>query len=91
MDGTVLVSHPMEMRYRLPELMDAKGWTAYELAKRSEGRISMRTLYRICEQKGRVKQFDGGLVEALCDTLDISVGELLERDRGKSKKGRAGT
>ena len=66
--------------------MEAKGWTAYELAKRSKGRISMRTVYRICQQEGRVKQFDGGLVEALCDTLGIGVGDLLEREKKPKKR-----
>lgn len=81
-----LVSHPMQMRYRLPELIDKKGWTAYELAKRSGGAIKLTTVYRLVRQQGRVKQFDGALVEALCDTLGVSLGELLERD--KSKKGK---
>lgn len=80
------IEHLMEMRYRLPELMEGKGWTAYELAKRSNGRISMRTIYRIVKQEGRVTQFDGALVEALCDTLGVGIAELLEREKPKRGK-----
>lgn len=88
---SVLGLHPMHMRYRLPELIDKKGWTVYELAKRSEGRIKMNTVYRLVKLDGRVKQFDGELVEALCDTLGVSIGELLERDKTKRSKGRSGS
>ncbi len=80
------IEHLMEMRYRLPELMEAKGWTAYRLAEESKGRISMRTIYRIVKQRGRVSQFDGALVEALCDTLGVGIADLLERERPPKKK-----
>jgi hypothetical protein len=77
------------MRYRLPELIEKRGWTAYELATRSEGRIKLTTAYRLMKKKGRVSQFDGALVEALCDTMGVGIASLLERD--KPKKGRRST
>jgi DNA-binding Xre family transcriptional regulator len=76
----------MRVRIRLPEVLDEHGLTAYEVAKRSGGRIIPSTLYRLCRQKGRVKLFDGDLLESLCDVLDVGPDRLLEREskrRGK--------
>jgi DNA-binding Xre family transcriptional regulator len=78
--------YPMRVRIRLPELLDEHKITAYEVAKRSAGRIIPSTLYRLVRQGGRVKLFDGDLLEALCDVLDLEPGELLERE--KKSKGR---
>lgn len=78
----------MLMRLRLPELLDARGLTAYALAKQSEGRISMSTAYRLVRLEGRVQNFDADMLEALCDVLGVSPGELLEREA--PKRGRRG-
>ena len=78
---------PMDVRIRLPEVLEEKGLTAYEVAKRSNGRIIPATLYRLIRGKGRVRLIDGELLEALCDQLEMEPGELLERE-GK-KRGRA--
>jgi DNA-binding Xre family transcriptional regulator len=71
------------MRLRLPELLDARGWTAYQLSVASQGRISMSTAYRIVRQNGSVKCFDAALLEDLCDVLDLEPGELFERESKK--------
>jgi DNA-binding Xre family transcriptional regulator len=76
----------MDVRIRLPELLEDRGLTAYEVAKRSNGRIIPATLYRLMRNKGRVRLIDGELLEALCDQLGLEPGELLEREgkrRGK--------
>jgi DNA-binding Xre family transcriptional regulator len=74
----------MWVRIRLPELLGEM--SPYALAKKSEGRISMSTAYRLARLKGRVKTFDAGLLEAICDTLGIEdMNKLLERDK---KRGR---
>lgn len=70
----------MQMRYRLPELIEKKGWTAYRLHIESGKRITLSVAYRLVKKRGKVAQFDGDVVEALCDTLGVSIGELLERD-----------
>lgn len=70
----------MTLRLRLPELLDEREMTPYALAKRSQGRISLSTAYRITRMKGRVQTFDAEALEALCDVLGLQVGELFERD-----------
>jgi DNA-binding Xre family transcriptional regulator len=77
------------VRLRIPELLTERGLTPYHLAKNSGGRISLSAAYRYSRLKGRVKSFDGELLEALCDVLGVGPGELLERDNGgKRKRGR---
>lgn len=76
------------VRIRLPEVLDEHKLTAYEVAKRSNGRIIPSTLYRLVRQRGRVKLFDGDLLEALCDVLGVSPGELLEREKPRQRKAR---
>jgi len=75
----------MLMRIRIPELLAERGLSPYELSKRSGGRISMSTAYRLQRNEGRAHTFDSNLLEALCDVLGVEPGELLERDR---KRGR---
>jgi DNA-binding Xre family transcriptional regulator len=75
------------MRLRLPELLTEHEVTAYTLAQRSRGRISPSTLYRLVRSKGRVRYLDGDLLDALCDVLDLTPGDLLERE-SKPKRGR---
>jgi DNA-binding Xre family transcriptional regulator len=74
------------VRIRLPEVLQEHGLTAYEVAKRSRGRIIPSTLYRLARQKGRVKMFDGDLLEALCDVLGLEPGRLLEREKSRRRK-----
>jgi DNA-binding Xre family transcriptional regulator len=70
----------MLMRLRLPELLEARGLTAYQVVKASDGRISTSTAYRLVRHRGRAKSFDASFLEALCDVLGVGPGELLERD-----------
>jgi DNA-binding Xre family transcriptional regulator len=77
----------MEMRLRVPELLEEHSLTAYEVAKRSDGRISETSLYRLTRQRGKVRYLDLELAEALCDVLGVAPGELLQRD-GKGRDSR---
>jgi DNA-binding Xre family transcriptional regulator len=77
----------MGLRLRLPELLAEHGVTAYMLAQRSKGRISPSTLYRLVRSRGRVRYLDADLLEALCDVLDVTAGDLLER-QSKSRRAR---
>lgn len=76
----------MLMRLRLPEMLKERGLSPYALAKRSSGRISMSTAYRLVKLNGRVQNFDAGMLEALCDVLSVEPGELLERDSVKRRR-----
>jgi DNA-binding Xre family transcriptional regulator len=68
------------LRVRIPELLERRKLTPYELSKRSGGRISMSTAYRLNRNRGRAHTFDSELLEQLCAALDVGPGELLERD-----------
>jgi DNA-binding Xre family transcriptional regulator len=74
------------VRIRLPEVLTEHKVTAYEVAKRSDGRAIPSTLYRLVRQRGRVRMFDGALLETLCEILDVEPGALLERGGRKARR-----
>lgn len=76
------------VRLRLPELLEQSGLTAYKVAKASDGRVSLTTIYRLTRSEGRVESFDGELLEALCDVFGVGVAELLEREPAKRSRSR---
>jgi DNA-binding Xre family transcriptional regulator len=78
------------MRLRLPELMaqHKPPLTAYAVAKASKGRISLSTIYRLNRNEGRVANFDGELLEALCEVFGVQPGKLLEREGTGGKRAR---
>jgi DNA-binding Xre family transcriptional regulator len=82
-----MVANLHGVRLRIPELLDEKDITPYHLAKQSGGRISLSAAYRYARLKGKVRSFDGVVLEALCDVLGVEPGELLERD-AKRKRGK---
>lgn len=60
--------------------------TAYALAKLTEGRVSLSTVYRLKRHRGRMETFDNGMVEALCDAFGVGPGELFERDSASKRR-----
>lgn len=60
--------------------MKERELTAYAVAQRSGGRISLSTAYRLARLDGRVQTFDAEMLEALCDVFGVSPGDLFERD-----------
>lgn len=78
----------MDMRIRLPELLNEQIPTAYAIAKASGGRISMSAAHRLVRNEGRIQRIDADMLDALADVFNIkSMDELLERD--KKRRGRA--
>lgn len=71
----------MHVRLRLPELLDERDMTAYQLSNATKGEISMSTAYRLMRLKGRLRTFDADMLEALCTALECEVSDLFERDR----------
>ena len=70
----------LSMRLRFPELLESKGVTPYALARDSQGRISLSTVYRLKKARGRIETFAADMLEAMCDVLGVTPGELFERD-----------
>lgn len=73
------------IRLRIPELLTEHDLTAWHLARQSGGRISTTTAYRLVRDRGLLRSLDTGILEALCDILDIAPSELLTRDAPPTK------
>jgi DNA-binding Xre family transcriptional regulator len=76
----------MRIRLRFPELLAERGLTGYRLSVATGGRVSMSTVYRWVRARGRVQTVDTGLLEAICDALNASIGDVLELE-GKRRRG----
>lgn len=76
----------MDMRYRLPELMKERGWTAYRVAKETGWVIETSTVHRIAKNRGKVGLFDPTVTEALMDAFGLDFNGLLERSKTKPRR-----
>ena len=75
------------MRLRVPDLLAAHEITAYELAKRSDGRISIATAYRLAT--GDFKAVSETVLDALCDVFGIDdPGPLFVREAAPKRRRR---
>lgn len=72
------------MRLRLPELFEQRDppTSAYAVVQAAAGRIHPDALYRLTRAKGRAKQLDLELAQALCDVLGVTPAELFESQPG---------
>jgi hypothetical protein len=83
-----MVTYADAVRLRIPELLEEQGLTPYHLSKRSGGRISLSTAYRLVRLEGRVRRFEADLLEVLCEVLGLKdPGKLfeLEGSRGPAR------
>jgi hypothetical protein len=69
------------VRLRFVELMKERELTPYFVSKRSGGRISLSTAYRLERLNGALARFDAEVVDALCDVFDVEPGALFVRER----------
>lgn len=66
------------MRLRVSKLLEERDLTAYALAKRSNGRISLPMAYRLAGDD--FERISRRILEALCDVFEVEdVGLLFER------------
>lgn len=73
------------MRLRVAELLAEHDMTPYQLAKESEGRLSLSTCYRLA--RGDVDKISTSTVEALCDVFGIKdPGPLFARESRTGRK-----
>jgi DNA-binding Xre family transcriptional regulator len=66
------------MRLRLPELLKERGITTYRLAQDSSSRITLNMAYRLVRARGRFVTIRSDVLDALCEVLQVTSGELLE-------------
>jgi putative transcriptional regulator len=72
----------MPVRFRLATMLESKGMSQSELARRS--RISLVTINAIANN--RTTRVDLATLDALCNVLDVEPGELLEREAKRKRK-----
>lgn len=82
------VTYLLPMRLRVPELLKKRGLTAYALASKSSGRISMTMAYAY-SRTGAFRCLSPEQIEGLCEVLGVEPGELFER-RPAAKKSKRG-
>jgi hypothetical protein len=76
------------MKLTVPELLKVRGWTAYELSKRSEGKISISAAYRLAD--GEWKCLSAAVLDGLCIAFEIEdPGPLFKRTPAK-RRGKPG-
>lgn len=68
----------MAITLRVAELLKAKGWTAYKLAKRAN--ISQTLAYRVAKPRARFRRYDEETLEKLCVALECDLSDLLRWD-----------
>ena len=65
--------------FRLAHILKKKGWSAYRLAK--ESGIPQPTVYRLLsDREDTDSRISLRTLDALCEALGCSVGEILERE-----------
>lgn len=75
----------LDMRLRIPELMDRKGSkikTAYALSKASG--LSMTNAHHLVHTQGCVARADMNTLDALCRAFGVEPNELLEREKKRA-------
>lgn len=74
----------MPIRFRLADILRARGITAYRVAK--DTGLALTTVYGMTSTRKRSGGIAWDTLEALCDYLDVEPGELLTRGGKGSAK-----
>src|SRR5213592_4435514 len=67
------------LRLRLRQLLEARGLSAYGLAKFTG--LSLNTIYRLTRPNGRFSLIRADTIERLCGALRVTPSELFEYKR----------
>jgi DNA-binding Xre family transcriptional regulator len=72
------------IRFKLNELLDARGWSAYRLSRESGIREDIVGTYRNNQRTGAVLAH----LSAMCAAMKCDLGDLMENvpDKGTTKK-----
>lgn len=73
------------IRWRLVDVLEAKGWTSYRLAK--ETGLTISAAYRLAKEDAP-QRLDVATLDAVCAALDVQPGELLVHVTDKKRGGR---
>lgn len=76
----------MAIRLRVGDLLEERGMTAYQLAKKSGGRISLSAAYRLAEGNAGTFPPSWVMLETLCDVLKVDVCDLFHRSTSKRSR-----
>ncbi len=74
------------IRFKLAELLKARGWTAYRLAQ--ETGFSMPRAYKLAAGDAQFAHYRTETLDRLCAALHAQPGDLLEYVPDKRVKGR---
>jgi DNA-binding Xre family transcriptional regulator len=66
------------IRWKIPELLEERGWTPYRLAQ--ESGLTIPAAYRIARGRA-VQRIDAATLETMCEIFDARPGDLIERVR----------
>lgn len=69
----------MAIRLCVGDLLEERGMTAYQLAKESDGRISLSAAYRLTEGNAGTFPPSWEMLETLCEILKVDVADLFQR------------
>lgn len=73
------------IRFKLADLLAARDWSAYKLAK--ESGIPQPTVYRLLEDvEAKDARISLRTLNTLCNTLGCNVSELLEHEPDAPKR-----
>lgn len=80
------------VRWKLPDILEERGLTAYRLAAMAQERghdLTVRAVYRLADPDHELRRLDLATLNAVCDALRLSPGDLLEyvADKPKRKRG----
>ncbi len=73
----------MPVEIRLKQVREARGFSQYELAQRSD--MSPQNIQKL--EQGRAKGIQLDTLDKLCEALDCEIGELLVRVHLASEAG----
>ena len=73
------------IRWRIPELLRLRGWSAYRLAQ--ETGLTMPAASRLAKGEP-VQRIDAATLDKLCAAFQVQPGELLEWVSDKRKRRR---
>jgi DNA-binding Xre family transcriptional regulator len=77
------------VRWRLPEILEERGLTAYRLAAMIQERgyqMTVRGAYRLADPGHDLRRLDLDTLNAVCATLRLEPGDLLQYVGDKPKK-----